>query len=462
MQLAKSIMLKSSAMGLKAFFSVFFLTIVTVVSAQSNSPYSRYGLGDAFPSTNITTRGMGGISAGYSDIISINFNNPASYASFYALQEKNSKKLQYGRVVFDAGLNLENRTLIAPNTTQRFTSSDAYFSYLQVGLPLRKNWGLSFGLRPLTRVSYKINKSERLIDPLTHNPIDSAITQFSGTGGSFLPTIGTGFGVGNFSAGVNLGYMFGRKELSTRRALLNDSVSYFASEHNTNYSFGSLFFNAGLQYRIDLKAGKFLRLGVAGNWKQTIGGSQDILRQTFTLGSAGETLQIDSVFQQSDVKGDVVYPSNYTAGFVYNGYRNDGAGRGFLFGVDFTQGKWSEYRFFGQKDSVQDSWKVQAGGQINPKPTANSYFSRLSYRFGFSVGQDYIKVQQDLPTFGASFGVALPIRSSRLALNQFNSLNLSFEYLKRGNNDNVLKENLFRFSVGFNFTDLWFIKKKYE
>jgi hypothetical protein len=86
----------------------------------------------------------------------------------------------------------------------------------------------------------------------------------------------------------------------------------------------------------------------------------------------------------------------------------------------------------------------------------------LSYRFGFSVGQDYIKVQQDLPTFGASFGVALPIRSSRLALNQFNALNLSFEYLKRGNNDNVLKENLFRFSVGFNFTDLWFIKKKYE
>jgi hypothetical protein len=71
-------------------------------------------------------------------------------------------------------------------------------------------------------------------------------------------------------------------------------------------------------------------------------------------------------------------------------------------------------------------------------------------------------VQQDLPTFGASFGVALPIRSSRLALNQFNALNLSFEYLKRGNNDNVLKENLFRFSVGFNFTDLWFIKKKYE
>ena len=459
MQLAKSIMLKSSALGLKAFVSVLFLSSATIVSAQSNSPYSRYGLGDAFPSSNMTTRGMGGISAGYSDIISVNFNNPASYASFYALQEKNSKKLQYGRVVFDAGLNLGNLTLIAPNTTQRFTSSDAYFSYLQVGIPLRKNWGLSFGLRPVTRVSYKINQHERLIDPVTHNPIDSAITQFTGTGGSFLPTIGTGFGIGNFSAGVNLGYMFGKKELSTRRALVNDSVNYFASEHNTNYSFGSLFFNAGIQYRIDLKDGKFVKLGVAGNWKQTLSGSQDLLRQTFTLGSAGETMQIDSVFQQNNVKGEVVYPSNYTAGFVYNNYKNNG--RGFLFGLDYTQGKWSEYRFFGQTDSVQDSWKIQAGGQINPKPGTN-YFSRVSYRFGFSVGQDYIKVQQDLPTFGASFGVALPIRPSRLALNQFNAVNLSFEYLKRGNNDNALKENLFRFSVGFNFTDLWFMKKKYE
>jgi hypothetical protein len=462
MQLAKSIMLKSSAMGLKAFLSFSFLSAATVATAQSNSPYSRYGLGDAFPATNITNRGMGGISAGYSDVISVNFNNPASYSSFFAQQERTSKKMEYGRIVFDAGLNLENRSLIAPNTVQRFTSSDAYFSYLQVGIPLRRNWGLSFGLRPLTRVSYKINRSERLIDPITQQPIDSAVTQFSGTGGSFLPSVGTGFGIGNFSAGVNLGYMFGRKELSTRRALLNDSVSYQASEHNNSYSFGSLFFNAGLQYRINLKAGKYLKLGVDGNWKQTITGSQDILRQTFTLGSAGETLQIDSVSQQSDIKGEVVYPSSYTAGFVYNGYSNNAAGRGFLLGVDFTQSKWSEYRFFGQKDSVQDSWNLKAGGQINPKPTANSYFSRLSYRFGFSVGRDYIKVQEDLPTFGASFGVALPIRTSRLALNQFNFLNLSFEYLKRGNNDNALKENLFRFSLGFNFTDLWFIKKKYE
>lgn len=459
MQLAKSIMLKSSAMGLKAFVSVLGLSSALIASAQSNSPYSRYGLGDIFPNSNISTRGMSGISAGYADIYSVNFNNPASYASFFAKRETKSKKLEYGRVVFDAGLNLENRTLIAPNTPQSFTSSDAYFSYLQVGVPLRKNWGLSFGLRPLTRVGYKINRNERLIDPITHNPIDSAVTQFNGNGGSFLPYIGTGVGIGNLSLGVNAGYMFGKKELSTHRALLNDSVSYYASEHNTNYSFSDLFFNAGLQYLIDIGPSKKLRLGLSGNWKQTLNGSQDILRQTFTLGSAGETLQIDSVYQQDDVKGQVVYPSSYTGGFVYTSFKNDG--RGFLVGVDYTQSKWNEYRFFGQKDSVQDSWKLAVGGQINPKPGTN-YFSHVTYRFGFSVGKDYIKVQDNLPVFGASFGLALPIRTSPLAPYQVNAVHLSFEYLKRGNKDNALKENLFRFSVGFNFTDFWFVKQKYE
>ena len=460
MQLANSIMLKGRIMTAKAFFLIPIFFSVKGAVAQSNSPYSRYGLGDAFPSSNITNRGMGGVTAGYVDYYAVNFNNPASYASFYAEQERKSKKLAAGRVVLDAGVNVTNRSLIAPNTTQRFTSSDAFFSYLQVGVPLRKNWGLSFGLRPLTKVSYKINRNERLVDPQTGQAIDSSITQFNGNGGSYLPSIGTGFGFGNFSAGINVGYMFGNKELDTRRAFVNDSVSYKASEHNTSYSFGGLFYSAGLQYRIDLKGGKNLRLGVTGNWKQNISGSQDILRQTFTLGTAGETLRIDSVFEQKDVKGDVVYPSNYTGGFVYSSFKTDG--RGFLFGVDYSQSKWSEYRFFGQKDSVQDSWKLQVGGLIIPKANANSYFSRLAYRFGFSFGDDFVTVGKSLPTLGATFGLALPILRNRTAPNQINFVNLAFEFLKRGNNDNLLKENIFRVSAGFNFTDLWFIKRKYD
>ena len=132
-----------------------------------------------------------------------------------------------------------------------------------------------------------------------------------------------------------------------------------------------------------------------------------------------------------------------------------------MFGADYTQNKWSEYRFFGQKDSVEDSHLFNIGTQFSPRPKEN-YFSRVSYRFGLFTGQDYIKVQNKLPVSGATLGMALPIRPSRLAPNQFSVVNLSMEFIKRGNNDNLLKENLFRFSLGFNPTDFWFGKRKYE
>src|SRR5689334_991989 len=82
-------------------FALSFLLIASSISAQDNSPYSRYGLGDLHPMTNIYNRGMAGLSAAYSDpridgasdprngkyYSSINFSNPASYSRFYAMKE---------------------------------------------------------------------------------------------------------------------------------------------------------------------------------------------------------------------------------------------------------------------------------------------------------------------------------------------------------------------------------------
>jgi hypothetical protein len=179
---AKSITSKKvNVLGLhRRTFSILLITGLTLVSvqgfSQDNSPYSRYGLGDLVPSTNINLRGMGGISAGYNDFLSINFNNPASYGSFQTLKEQTAKKIARGRAILDIGMNFENRTLREPNNTDKFSASNALFSHVQVGIPLRQNLGLSFGIRPITRVSYKLNKIERLVDPNSGLPIDTAVT----------------------------------------------------------------------------------------------------------------------------------------------------------------------------------------------------------------------------------------------------------------------------------------------
>ena len=69
------------------------------LSAQENSPYSRYGLGDIAPSTNIVNRGMGGLSAAFADPFTINFTNPASYSQFLSYIEEKSKKTASARVL---------------------------------------------------------------------------------------------------------------------------------------------------------------------------------------------------------------------------------------------------------------------------------------------------------------------------------------------------------------------------
>ncbi|HQV62276.1 MAG: hypothetical protein IPF69_02440 [Chitinophagaceae bacterium] len=454
---------------------VLFLTTVTPVFSQDNSPYSRYGIGDLVPSTPVTNRGMGGISAGYTDFLSVNFSNPASYSSFQAVLEPKSKKLVSGRAIFDVGLNFENRTLREPppSTAQKFTASNALFSYIQVGVPIKNNWGLSFGLRPISRISYNILRSERLKDPLTGLPIDSARTNYTGTGGSYLASVGTGFSlfskvresknkmVEALSIGFNAGYYFGAKDYSSRRSLINDTIDYYQANYETKTNYGSLFFNAGLQYKVPLNKKILFTIGAYGNWGQKINATQDVLRETFLYDENVGYLRLDSVSDRRNVKGKIEIPSSYTIGFVAQKAAISSKEGGWLIGLDFTQQNWSQYRFYGQTDSVRNKWEVKVGGQFNPIPKRN-YFSNVAYRVGFFMGPDYIQVKEKMMQFGASFGLGLPVALSRQAPNQVTLVNLAFEYGKRGNNDNLLKENMFRFSLGFSLSDFWFIKRKYD
>lgn len=437
-------------------------------SAQDNSPYSRYGLGDIVPSTNMNSRGMGGISAGYSDILSINFNNPASYGSFQTLKEPTAKKIARGRAILDVGLNFENRSLVEPNNTEKFTANNALFSHVQVGLPIRPNLGLSFGLRPITRVSYRMNTIQGLTDPNTGNYIDTALTLNEGDGGSYLASLGLGqrilfskTKVHSLAIGVNGGYMFGKQDYSVRRSLFNDTVAYTSGNFQTKTSYGNLYFNTGMQYQVELKKNLVLSLGAYGNWEQELKGSRDIIRETYTYDESVGNVRIDSVLDQKNVKGTIIYPASYTAGLVVEKFVT-AQEPGWLIGVDYTQSKWSDYRIYGQADpSIKDKWELRAGVQLRPVPKIN-YFSNVAYRLGAFFGPDYIHVNQKLPVFGATFGMGLPLRNFSRQSEQYTLINLAFEFIKRGNNDNVLKENLFRLSAGFSLSDVWFVKRKYE
>lgn len=452
------------------FAALLFIVIGTAVQAQDNSPYSRYGLGDKFPSTNATNRAMGGVSAAYNDYYNINYNNPSSYAFFQATQEANSHKLANGRAVLNVGVDAQNRTLIDKEAQKRFGSSDIVFSHVMVGMPLRKNWGMAFGLRPLHRIGYKMERKGQITDHRTNLPIDSGSILSEGQGGAYLATLGTGvkFKAGKdafLAFGVNGGYMFGKKDYSTRISLIGTDALYAAGNKQTKTGMGGLYFDAGAQYQFKVGKELYMGIGAFGNVKQNIKTSSEIINETFVYDATTGYQRKDSISELTKADGSFDYPMSLTGGFILQKPQiNPTADAGWLIGLDFTHTNWSAYRINGAADpDLRSNWQAKLGAELNPVRKKN-YFSLVSYRMGFFTGPDYVYVRNTaMPTYGISFGMGLPLinYNGAMARYQASVLNLAFEYVKRGNNKNLISENLFRISAGFSLSDLWFIKRRY-
>jgi hypothetical protein len=421
--------------------ALMFLSCVSLATAQTeNSPFSRYGLGNPVPFQNIINRGMGGFSAAYGDYQSVNFSNPASYSRLKA-------------TVLDIGVEVNTSTLKAIDPPRKFSSASPNISYVTIGIPLsrKRDWGLAFGLRPMSRVSYEIERR----DFLTSGTLgDSAQTIFQGDGGSQQVFGGMGFGIKNLKVGINFGYLFGSKNVRNALTFLSDSVLYYQSAHSTKTSYGGALINAGLQYTIKLKNTTRLHVGAFGNLQQSLNASQDVIRET-VISQENGPVRVDSIYEQKDIGGKILYPSSFGFGLMLDREAK------WMIGADFTQTNWVDYRFYGEKDFLQNSWQMHLGGQIIPNAfNAKSYWNRVAYRAGFNLGADYVNVDGERPTYSVSFGMGLPMRPPAYT-KQFAVINLTLEYGKRGDKSNTIRENFFALALGLNLSDIWFQKRKY-
>jgi hypothetical protein len=416
--------------------------------AQENSPYSRYGIGNILSSGNILNRGMGGISAGFTDPATVNTVNPATYSNLVL-------------TTLDLGVEYDGRTIKSANPLGTFKSNNAIISYLQLGFPLlngnkkaiknRTAWALTFGLKPISRINYKISSSGTVSN-------DSTNTIYEGNGGVNEAFIGTAIRIKNFSIGFNTGYLFGSKDYNTKLSITNDSLDYFYStNYQTTTRFGGVFLNAGIQYVAKIKGG-FLRFGAYGNLQQQYNARKDDIRETFSYNStSGSTNKIDSIYENSGQTGKVQLPATFGAGFTVEKEH-------VLLGADFETTNWDTYRFFGEKDFVKNSWLGKFGIQYFPSPNGSAkYFNNVRYRAGFSFGNDYINVDNSIPLYTISVGGTFPLKLRHSFYdNQYSNMNLSLEYGKRGNNNNTIQENTFKVGVGFSLSDIWFRREKYQ
>lgn len=432
-------------------------------SAQENSPYSRYGLGDLIPTGNVLSRGMGGIAAGVAtsqqqiETQSINFVNPASLASNRIF------------TILDVGTDISYRILKSTNPAKKFTSANTYVSYLQLAFPLttpkmaKKNidWAMSFGLKPVSKINYKIEKNKRIATGDSLNMI------YEGSGGANMAFFGTAVRVKGFSIGINAGYMFGSKDYSTKLTFINDSAFHYLSNSENRTTFNGLFLSGGVQYELDLdkdtktnKIHRVLRFGLYGNMQQNLKAKTDIIRETIFYDPNGGYYRLDSVYEENDVKGQIKFPAKVGFGFIYHDLN-------WMYGADFEYGNWANYRYYGKKDQVQNNWTFRAGAQYHPRKENTSttkYFRFVKYRAGFYYGTDYINVNKNRPEYGFTLGTGMPLTSIRQRNNYGGNvvLNTGLEFGSRGNKQTNLRENVVRLSIGVSMNARWFQKPKYN
>jgi hypothetical protein len=318
---------------------------------------------------------------------------------------------------------------------------------------------MSLGLKPVSKINYKIQENRRDL-----NIGDSTSTLYEGSGGINQAFLGTGLKIKNFSIGINAGYMFGSKDISSIKSIVNDTVSYYTSNHEDKTTFGGFFINGGIQYDLPLaKVGKDitknLRIGVYGNLQQSLNASNDLIRETIFFDASGNLYRLDSVYE-NNVKGKIKYPAMVAVGAVYQDAN-------WMLGADFEYGNWASYRFYGNTDQVQNNWTVRVGTQYFPanqnKPV-RKYFNYVKYRAGFYYGPDYIKTNANRPEYGFSLGTGMPLTSVKHpnAYAGYVVLNTGLEFGSRGNKQTNLRENLVRFNIGISMNAAWFRRAKYN
>ena len=446
------------------------------LSAQENSPFSRYGLGDIYPSQSIANRGMGGVTAGYANEQALNTVNPASYSALKYLRYANGTN--GGLITYDIGISIDSRTLKDASLGETYNSVNFLPSYISIGIPLsskadakKRNVGLVFGLKPATRIHYDV----------TDIDIDSARgynTQslFSGNGGLNQFFIGLAKRFNNLSIGVNAGYEFGRKDIDTRTLLLNDTVHYYKSSSSQSTAFWGLYLTPGISYNIKLNEFKrpnytyseayFLNIGASATLAHSLKATTDTLLQIFEYNESGGTIPVDTVHFVNHVNGNIDVPITYNAGFLlskkYMIGGNPVASKWSL-GADYSAGHWVDYRYYGQPDKLVNSWMLRVGGEYVPSVTSLKFFNRSTYRLGFYTGRDYINADGNNYNVRAlTFGFGFFVKKYTNYDNNSTFINTAIEIGKRGSSVNNITENFFKFSVGLSLADLWFVKRKYD
>lgn len=424
---------------------------------SENSPLSSLGIGELTDPGTVAGNSLSGLFGTYYNGHNVNLVNPASYAGLTA-------------TAFDVGVDASYITLNDTKSTQSAWGGN--LKYLSLSFPLvspvnivldRKEqvfkMGMNIALLPISKMDYRINQKTQVAD-------GSEVTrQYGGNGGLNKLQFGTGAQYRNFSAGFNVGFLFGT--IDNEKSLLFEELPNGHHTYTVNErSYSGLLWDAGLLYRHFLKKdlenpskNRWISIGIYGNSKQPVKVDQQILTLRKANGYTGlddadpMRYTLDTISQQTDDGLRNHLPSQIGIGVSYSVANRLQAG------VNMSFDNWESFNNLLNIGDLRNSWSSAASIEYTPNPNSLlNYWNRVAYRSTLYWNKDPRLVGDDsLDEKGVRVGLGLPIFQKR----QLSYINFSIDYGKLSSQ--TFSEKFVRFNIGVTLNNnLWFYKRRFE
>lgn len=411
----------------KALFSALFIMGAVAANAQSstNSPYTRYGLGELSDQAFAHNAAMGGIGYALRSSEQINVMNPASYSAVDSLS-----------FMFDIGMGLKSSNY--QENGYKTNAKNASFDYLAMQFRLHPRVGFAVGFTPYSNVGYKFSRTSDI-----ENSDDVTLTNtFYGDGGLQQIFGGIGFKIlDNLSIGANVGYLYGEIDYQTLATLSNGGDQ--TTTYN-NISINSYIANFGLQYTQNLSKTDKVTLGL-------VYGLGHDLKSTETKGIQVTDGSSYSELTEETIKDSYGIPSTFGAGLTWQHKQN------LTVGADYTLQQFENVKYDNSTDFYKNRTRIGAGIEYMPSLYGRNYLSRIRYRAGAYYSSSYMKLPEyDGPKeWGVSAGFGLPLH-----LFQRNTvLSITGQYVRvLPSVKGMLSENRFVLKLGLTFNEHWFMK----
>lgn len=411
----------------KALFSALFIMGAVAANAQSstNSPYTRYGLGELSDQAFAHNAAMGGIGYALRSSEQINVMNPASYSAVDSLS-----------FMFDIGMGLKSSNY--QENGYKTNAKNASFDYLAMQFRLHPRVGFAVGFTPYSNVGYKFSRTSDI-----ENSDDVTLTNtFYGDGGLQQIFGGIGFKIlDNLSIGTNVGYLYGEIDYQTLATLSNGGDQ--TTTYN-NISINSYIANFGLQYTQKLSKTDKVTLGL-------VYGLGHDLKSTETKGIQVTDGSSYSELTEETIKDSYGIPSTFGAGLTWQHKQN------LTVGADYTLQQFENVKYDNSTDFYKNRTRIGAGIEYMPSLYGRNYLSRIRYRAGAYYSSSYMKLPEyDGPKeWGVSAGFGLPLH-----LFQRNTvLSITGQYVRvLPSVKGMLSENRFVLKLGLTFNEHWFMK----